>query len=172
MWNKKQAHYCVRSEVFTAVNMKNAVFWYIKIPLVLNRRHITSLLQSTTGEFFVRFVVFTAVTMKNVVFWDIETPFVLHRRHITSLLQSTAGLRFSRQWLWRMSSSGMLCRVALVITEVSEERSTTIIRVKRIVELGTTLAAARNRRTLRRNIIAESVGKFLRSVDSYKSHTA
>jgi hypothetical protein len=48
-----------------------------------------------------------------------------------------------------MPSSGMLRRVALVGTDVSEERSASIIRVTRIGELGTTLALASNRRTLR-----------------------
>jgi hypothetical protein len=38
-----------------------------------------------------------------------------------------------------MASSGMLRHVALVRTDVSEELSASIIRVKRIVELGTTL---------------------------------
>jgi hypothetical protein len=45
----------------------------------------------------------------------------------------------------------MLRRVALVRTDVSEELSASIIRVARIGELGTTLAATSNRRTLRRN---------------------
>jgi hypothetical protein len=43
----------------------------------------------------------------------------------------------------------MLRRVALVITDVSEELSAFFIRVTRIGELGTTLAATSNRRTLR-----------------------
>jgi hypothetical protein len=43
----------------------------------------------------------------------------------------------------------MLHRVALVRTDVSEEPSTSIIRVTRIGELGTTLAVSSNRRTLR-----------------------
>jgi hypothetical protein len=51
--------------------------------------------------------------------------------------------------LFKMSSSEMLRRVALVRTDVSEERSTSIIRVTRIRELGTTLALISNRRTLR-----------------------
>jgi hypothetical protein len=51
-------------------------------------------------------------------------------------------------YIWRMSSSGMLCRVVLVITDVSEELSTSFIRVTRFGELGTTLAATSNRRTL------------------------
>jgi hypothetical protein len=48
-----------------------------------------------------------------------------------------------------MPSSGMLRRVALVRTEVSEELSAYIIRVTRIGELET-LAVTSNRRTLRR----------------------
>jgi hypothetical protein len=43
--------------------------------------------------------------------------------------------------------------VALVRTDVSEERSASFIRVTRLGELGTTLAATSNRRTLRRNTI-------------------
>jgi hypothetical protein len=45
----------------------------------------------------------------------------------------------------------MLRRVALVITDVSEELSASIIRVTRIGELGIKLALTSNRRTLRRN---------------------
>jgi hypothetical protein len=43
-----------------------------------------------------------------------------------------------------MVSSGMLRRVALVRTEVYEEPSAPFIRVTRIGELGTTLAASSN----------------------------
>jgi hypothetical protein len=52
----------------------------------------------------------------------------------------------------------MLRRVALVRTDVSEELSTSFIRVTRIGELGTTLAVTSNRRTLRLDLV------FLRSV--------
>jgi hypothetical protein len=45
-----------------------------------------------------------------------------------------------------MPSSGMLRRVALVGTDVSEELNASIIRVTRINELGTILAVTRNRR--------------------------
>jgi hypothetical protein len=45
----------------------------------------------------------------------------------------------------------MLWSVVLVRTEVSEELSASFIRVRRIGELGTTLAVTSNRRTLRRN---------------------
>jgi hypothetical protein len=50
-----------------------------------------------------------------------------------------------------MASSGMLRRVALVRTGVSEELSASFIRVRRIGELETTLAVNSNRRKLRRN---------------------
>jgi hypothetical protein len=70
-------------------------------------------------------------------------------------------LRFSRRWLWRMVSSGMLRRVALVRTDVSEEPSASFIRVTRIGELWTTLAATRNRlrvaRATRRNIPEDTI---------------
>jgi hypothetical protein len=48
----------------------------------------------------------------------------------------------------RMVSSGKLHRVALVRTDVSEERSASFVRVTRIGELGTSLAITSNRRTL------------------------
>jgi hypothetical protein len=43
-----------------------------------------------------------------------------------------------------MSSSGMILRVALVRTDVSEELSASIIRVTRNGEQGTTLAVTSN----------------------------
>jgi hypothetical protein len=51
-----------------------------------------------------------------------------------------------------MLSSGMLRRVALVITDVSEEPGVSFIRVTRIGELGTTQAATSNRRTQRTSV--------------------
>jgi glycyl-tRNA synthetase (class II) len=48
----------------------------------------------------------------------------------------------------------MLRRVALVRTDVSEDRTASIIRVTRIDELGTKLAVTINRRTLRRNTMS------------------
>jgi hypothetical protein len=88
-----------------------------------------------------------------------------------------------------MVSSGMLRRVALVRTDVSEELSASFIRVTRIGELGRTLAVTSNRHRL---LVTASVvcyiwccseftdfchpdeggAKFLRNVGSYKSHTA
>jgi hypothetical protein len=47
-----------------------------------------------------------------------------------------------------MAFSGMLRRVALVKTDVLKELSASVIRVTRIGELGTTLAATSNRRSL------------------------
>jgi hypothetical protein len=84
----------------------------------------------------------------------------------------------------------MLRRVALVGTDVSEEINTSFIRVKRIGELGTSLAVTSNRRKLlvflrsgRRLLVTASVvpsspilvtlmKEALRNVGSYMSHTA
>jgi hypothetical protein len=52
----------------------------------------------------------------------------------------------------RMVSSGILHRVALVRTDVSEEPSASFIRMARIGELGTTPAATSNGRMLWRNM--------------------
>jgi hypothetical protein len=60
-----------------------------------------------------------------------------------------------------MVYSGMLRPVALVRTDVSEEPSAFFIRVTRIGELGTTLAATNNRRTLRRNALVSPKRRFL-----------
>jgi hypothetical protein len=59
--------------------------------------------------------------------------------------------------LWRIASPGMLLRVSLLRTDVSEELSASIIRVTRIDELGTSLAVTSNRRTLRRNTKMETL---------------
>jgi hypothetical protein len=66
-------------------------------------------------------------------------------------LNTTVRIYEGQSKTWRMLSSGMLLRVGLVRTDVSEELSTFFIRVTRIGELGTTLAVTSNRRTLRRN---------------------
>jgi hypothetical protein len=70
-----------------------------------------------------------------------------------------------------MVSSGMLRRVALGRTDISEELSASFIRVTRIGELGTSLAVTSNRRTLRRNnnffaaYVSLGVGYTLRALD-------
>jgi hypothetical protein len=78
----------------------------------------------------------------------------------------------------------MLCRVAFVRTDVSEERSVFFIRVTRIAELGTTVAQFLRR--VRRLLVTASFvpsspilvtpdegdAKFLRNVGSYKTQTA
>jgi hypothetical protein len=50
-----------------------------------------------------------------------------------------------------MVSSGMLRRVGVICSDVSEGLMGSFLRGTRIGELGTTLAATSNRRTLRRN---------------------
>jgi hypothetical protein len=67
-----------------------------------------------------------------------------------------------------MVSSGMLRHVALVRTDVSEELSSSFIRVTRTGELGTTLAVTSNRRTLRRN--TSSVRRLLVTASVVPSH--
>jgi hypothetical protein len=52
-----------------------------------------------------------------------------------------------------MASSGMLRRVTILGTDVSEDLMASIIGVTRIGELGTTLAVTSNRWKLRRNTI-------------------
>jgi hypothetical protein len=57
-----------------------------------------------------------------------------------------------------MASSGMLRRVDLVRTDVSEELSASFIRVTRTGELGTTLVITSNLLTLRRNLVLGILG--------------
>jgi hypothetical protein len=61
-----------------------------------------------------------------------------------------------------MASSGMLRRVALLRTDVSEKLGAPIIRVTRIGELGIRLVVTSNRRTLRR----KGMGKGMSAVGS------
>jgi hypothetical protein len=88
----------------------------------------------------------------HVVTWDNY----LHKPQIESRSVNPKSVR-------RMTSSGMLRRVALVSTYDSEELSASFIRVTRIGVLGKTLAVAS---------VDEGGAKFLRNVGSYKSHTA
>jgi hypothetical protein len=69
-----------------------------------------------------------------------------------------------------MPTSGMLRRVTLVRTDVSEERSASITRVTRIGDLGTTLALTNNRRTLRRNTMSKIFINYFESYDISGPH--
>jgi hypothetical protein len=67
-----------------------------------------------------------------------------------------------------MASSVMLRRVALVRTDVSEERSASFIRVTRISELGTTLPVASNRRVVPSSqILVTQMKETLSSSETY-----
>jgi hypothetical protein len=56
----------------------------------------------------------------------------------------------------RMASSGMLSRLALVRTDVSEELSASFFRVTRIGEIGITLAVTSNRHSQRASVASYS----------------
>jgi hypothetical protein len=56
-----------------------------------------------------------------------------------------------------MPSSRILRRVALVRTDISEERSASVIKVTRFSEVVATLAVTINRRTLQRMLVTANV---------------
>jgi hypothetical protein len=72
---------------------------------------------------------------------------------IFDLLQGIAGELEMKKYPEKLENAVFwdVMPVALVITEVSVQRIACIIRVIRIVELGTTLAVTSNRSTLRSN---------------------
>jgi hypothetical protein len=79
-----------------------------------------------------------------------------------------------------MCSSGMLCHVAVVRIDVSEELSASIIRVTRIGELGTRLAVASVGLLVTANLVPSTRilvtliyggTMILQNVSTYKSHT-
>jgi predicted hotdog family 3-hydroxylacyl-ACP dehydratase len=87
----------------------------------------------------------------------IRWNFRYNLKNVTNLCTLAPELTLPYVWIhtqtdqhehWRMASSGILRRVALVRTNVSEELSVSFIRVTRIGEQGTTLALISNRRTL------------------------
>jgi hypothetical protein len=80
----------VSFEVFTAVTMKNVVFWDIKTQFVLHRRHITYPLQSSQ-LILCKIWSFHGDHYEECRLLGYKTQFVLHRGHITSLLHSPAG---------------------------------------------------------------------------------
>jgi hypothetical protein len=65
-----------------------------------------------------------------------------------------------------MVSSGMLRRVVLVRTDVSEEPSASFIRVTRIGELGTTQAASSNRHAAKKYQVRKEARMEFRIVDT------
>jgi hypothetical protein len=94
--------------------------------------------------------------MKNSIFRDIKNPVRTSQgAHYVSATQPSQ-LMLRKIWGFHggdYEECSILGydRVVLVKTDVSQERITSIIRVTRIGELGTTLAVTSNRSTLRRN---------------------
>jgi hypothetical protein len=149
-WRLVEHYNRQRFDILTAVTMKNAVLWDTEIQFVPHRRHITSPLH--------RLILCNIWGFRG---GDNEECRLLGYRYPNGTSQEILLLRyrvqpdnvmkhwrFSRRWLRGMRSSGMLRRVALVWTDVSEKPSVCIIRVTRIDELGITLA---NWSTLYRN---------------------
>jgi hypothetical protein len=58
-------------------------------------------------------------------------------KQLVYVVTTVKDLRFSQRRLWIMLSSGRLCRVALVRTDILDECMATITRVAKIGELGT-----------------------------------
>jgi hypothetical protein len=89
----------------------------------------------------------------SVVFSNTSLVLILFLFCACAKSSSSTNTGYNESYLWRMLSSGLLRRVAHVRTDVTEERSASIIRVTRIGKLGTTLAVTSNRCTLWRNIM-------------------
>jgi hypothetical protein len=109
----------------------------VTISRLLNKQHniLDCLVQDVNIEiFFCRII-----SCQEISF--IQMPSLLYRQQ--------DGPKHVTKTLLRIASYGMLRRVALVRTYVSEELSASFIRVTRIGELGTTLAVTSNRRALR-----------------------
>jgi hypothetical protein len=106
------------------------------------------------------------VSRRHTVWYVIRTVWVREHSLRTGInhaegLQSFPAFRPSSavahsSFTLRMASSGMLRRVALVRTDVSEELSAPFIRVTKIGELRTTLALTSNRRTQRTSVASYS----------------
>jgi hypothetical protein len=93
--------------------------------------------------------------MKSATFWEIITQILPHRRNITSLLQSPAGYSYVRYEVFTAVTmkGAVFCDVApcdSLRTDISEQIIASIIRVKTIGKLKTTLAVTSNPRTLTR----------------------
>jgi hypothetical protein len=114
---------------------------YVSLDMILQRS--LNILLQTTYTFGLQMKIFNYPThVQGSSLW----PCIL----VSSLVELRKPSWYS-YFRTKMVSSGMLRRVALVRTDVSEGLKASFIRVTRIGELGTTLAVTSNRRTLQRN---------------------
>jgi hypothetical protein len=146
--------------------MKNAVFWDIKTRFLPYRRHIVSatepsqlMLCKIWGFHGSDYEECRLLGYKNPARTSQETHYVSATESSQLMLCKIWGFHGSDYE--QCPSSGMLCHMALVRTDISEEYSASIINVTEISELGTTLAVTSNRSTLRRNKYHCSVPIYL-----------
>jgi hypothetical protein len=89
--------------------------------------------------------------------WTHWVPAPRDRSQPTSIIPESCNLRTYR------ASSGMLRRVALLRTSVSEELNASFIRMTRFGELGTTLAVASNRRSMKEALSSSETSVLTRA---------
>jgi hypothetical protein len=92
--------------------------------------------------------------VKDVVFCDM-TPCGSSKKNRRFRTKYRLHFQGNKTLEGRMPSSGILFRVAIVRTGISEEHTASIVKVTRIGQLGM-LAVTSNRRTPRRNISSET----------------
>jgi hypothetical protein len=81
-------------------------------------------------------------TFRAIRVYVLKTVHWLRFRYLKTELNPTLK-RWRQQWIWRMPSSGMWRRVGVLLTDVSEERIASIVRVEAIHERWTSVNSFR-----------------------------